>query len=802
VECEHCGEASENPSESPSHKSRSGVLDDADTILSENRFLDEAGTVLNGAPRTLLGGRYELLEELGRGGMGVVYKARDKRLNSIVAVKLLSEQLEQDLRGIELLKREARTAMKLSHPNIVKLHTYEEHPEGRFLVMEYVEGRTLAEVLFEKKRLSGKEIKKYGVAICKGLEHAHSERVIHRDMKPSNIMIDKKGRIKIADFGIARILEDAKTRQTGEATSGTLLYMSPEQIMGHETDARSDIYSLGITLYELLNGEPPFTTGDISMQHLRRRIKPIPDVSERMNLILQKCCAKKPECRFRRVKQLRAALLGKYDMETMEPSGVIQKDDLLRKEWFGISRIIWLSVLGFLLVLAIAAAIMYPKDSSSTMHPMKGSPESASAIMHPMDGSLESAFDARIYFPLNVGDTRTYESSNGTTVTRSVTGAEEICGRNYAVIERSDGNKSWWLSDEKGGWLGKIQQPDGISVAFCPEEQIIDNNSKEGYSKSTQYKDAVIRDASGKQVTTQNGVINVNFKEIETVTTPAGIFKDCAHANMVVISWSEIEKGRTTVLAFDSWFAEGIGVVKEITETGEVLLLERATVGGIEYSPETLPGSDFTDEIFTDDFEDGRLNSSWFVYDGSVNDTDESDGVLHLSGPDSTAKLFGDVLMFKNVETLSESVAVTATFEAINPPPTSAYGILVGKLDLKDNANLALYNNSDTSPAKGTMIAFTDETVYNPPNYPALAEVDIPEFKAGERITLRLVKDGANEVTAYYSMNGTDFTQVGSVSAETSDPFTVGVFGENYPPTALGTGKYEFRLLEFETLRP
>ena len=184
IKCKYCremlGETNMVNNDSPAQAS-SDYLDDAETVLPGESSLDDAATVLPGkasfdradtipppSTKRVFGGRYELLKELGRGGMGVVHKAKDRRLNTLGAIKGLSRELAQDLRGIELLKREARTAMTLSHPNIVRLSNYEEHPDGRFLVMEYVEGLSLEELLSERGNLTEEEVKKYW--------HAYGER--------------------------------------------------------------------------------------------------------------------------------------------------------------------------------------------------------------------------------------------------------------------------------------------------------------------------------------------------------------------------------------------------------------------------------------------------------------------------------------------------------------------------------------------------------------------------------------------------------------------------------------------------
>jgi formylglycine-generating enzyme required for sulfatase activity len=267
--------------------------------------------------KKLLGGRYELLEILGKGGMGVVHKAHDNQLEIDVAIKLLPEFLANDKRGVEILKTEARAAIKLSHPNIIRLFNFEDRPEGKFLIMEFIDGKTLDEVLDEcpDKRMPEEDVIRYGIEACKGLGYAHSQGVIHRDIKPSNMMVDSRGCVKITDFGIARVIKESHTRQTGAVTSGTLLYMSPEQIRGRRCDARSDIYSLGIALYELLTGNVPFRSGDITHQHLNEVPPPMEDVSEGLNAIVLKCLDKEPENRFQSTGELiRALQAGRADV--------------------------------------------------------------------------------------------------------------------------------------------------------------------------------------------------------------------------------------------------------------------------------------------------------------------------------------------------------------------------------------------------------------------------------------------------------------------------------------------------------
>ena len=258
---------------------------------------------------SILANRYRILEILGEGGMGCVYLAEDQQLETRVAIKVLRDVLSRDPGSVKRLIAEARHSMTLSHPNVVRVHNFEDGEMFKFLVMEYVEGGTLAGRIFDKGKLSEEEARRIAIEACKGLEHAHEQRLIHRDIKPLNILIGKSGTVKIADFGIARVCRDSASRLNSQVDSGTLLYMSPEQLIGKSNEA-SDIYSLGVVLYEMLTGQPPFQSGDITYQI--RQIVPDPPegVPLELSAIVLKCLEKKPECRYQTVRELREELDG------------------------------------------------------------------------------------------------------------------------------------------------------------------------------------------------------------------------------------------------------------------------------------------------------------------------------------------------------------------------------------------------------------------------------------------------------------------------------------------------------------
>lgn len=339
----------------------------------------------------VLGERYEILELIGQGGMGRVYKALDrKRRGEVVAIKVLSPDIASDQRAIEDMITEANVTMKLSHDHIMRLHNYEEGSGYKFLVMEFIEGPTLERVLAERTRLTEDEVVLVALQICEGLQYAHSKGVVHRDLKPSNFMITQKipdldralltaenCAIRITDFGIARIAKDSKLRITGKAPTGTLLYMSPEQIKGKAIDARSDIYSVGCVLYELLNGRPPFHTGDVATQHLSEAPKQIPEVSEWFNSLILKCLEKDPEKRWSGAKELSQSIKArekeKVPVVTEEPEkpitaekeekvsepAVVPVREMPRRP----SKIVLPLLLG-LLVCVLALLVFWPKFSS------------------------------------------------------------------------------------------------------------------------------------------------------------------------------------------------------------------------------------------------------------------------------------------------------------------------------------------------------------------------------------------------------------------------------------------------------
>jgi len=215
----------------------------------------------------VLAGRYEVLRRLGQGGMGQVYLAKDQTLNGReVALKTLHGLVAGNKRALKRLKKEAQNAMKLSHPHIVTTRSFEETEEGSFIIMDYIEGETLDDYLAECETLSENEVADLFGPIAEALDYAHSKGVIHRDISPSNVLLDQDKNVFLTDFGIAEEVRETVLRTTGQDTSGKVPYMSPEQLGGEKPTPAQDIYSLAATMYECLTGEPPFVRGDIAHQ--------------------------------------------------------------------------------------------------------------------------------------------------------------------------------------------------------------------------------------------------------------------------------------------------------------------------------------------------------------------------------------------------------------------------------------------------------------------------------------------------------------------------------------------------------
>jgi serine/threonine protein kinase/Flp pilus assembly protein TadD len=370
IKCPKCN--FENPDDTLYCGKCSTPLKLSEKISATKTFMTPAKGLTSG---TTFATRYEVIEELGKGGMGRVYKALDKEINEEVAIKLLKPEIASDESTVERFHNELKFARKIAHKNVCKMYHIAKDAETPYITMEYVKGEDLKSFVRRKGKLSDEEALSIAKQVSEGLVEAHRLGVVHRDLKPQNIMIDEEGDAKIMDFGIARSVEAPGVTQTG-IMIGTPDYISPEQAEGEETDHRADIYSLGVILYELVTGSVPFkgdTALSVALKHkskLAQDPKQLnPDVSDELNKLILICMEKDREMRYQTATELLSDI---HNIEEGIPLGErklpARKKRLTRKK----SKIKWKSVLLYggvplLLVLIIAGAIYLYTTRAATI---------------------------------------------------------------------------------------------------------------------------------------------------------------------------------------------------------------------------------------------------------------------------------------------------------------------------------------------------------------------------------------------------------------------------------------------------
>src|SRR6478609_5043533 len=317
---------------------------------------------------TVLSGRYRLEAKLGSGGMSTVYLARDTTLDRQVAVKVMHREMSEQEDQLERFRQEARAVAKISHPNVVSVIDAAEDSGHPYIVFEYVEGETLKQRVSRVGALDIQEALAYAIEIARGLSIAHGRNMVHRDIKPQNVLIDDEGRAKLTDFGISRQLEQAGMTATGRVL-GTTDYVAPEQAMGHGVDPRSDIYSLGVVLYEMLIGQVPFHADSqvgVAMKHVNEELPDVqqrrPEISAAAALVVERATAKDPAQRYQAVGEMIDDLATALEVEaaragstTGEATSVLEAVPPAERKLSSGGR--WSRLWLALLLLAFAAAV-------------------------------------------------------------------------------------------------------------------------------------------------------------------------------------------------------------------------------------------------------------------------------------------------------------------------------------------------------------------------------------------------------------------------------------------------------------
>lgn len=465
---------------------------------------------------TTLSGRYKLESKLGSGGMSTVYLATDQRLGRQVAIKILHREMSDQPDQLERFTREARSVAMLSHPNLVGVIDFGDDEGHPYIVFEYVPGQTLKQRIDSQGQLALDEATAYAIEIGRGLAAAHVARLIHRDVKPQNVLIDRDGRAKVTDFGIARSLESHGLTATGRVL-GTTDYVSPEQAMGKEVDARTDVYSLGILLFEMLTGDLPFhaeTQVGVAMKHVNEGMPNVQkrrgDVSSALAAALERATAKEPGERYSSMNAFLADLEGALEVEvaragtsTGEATTVLDSVPARKRRLFTPSRISWATALILMLAaasaIAIAALTGGEKDdparanepgaaartleigSATDFDPIGGDGEHSDEVNLAIDGNAEStAWTTETYVDAELGG----KAGVGLIVSLESPGAptelalnSKLAGWSLEVYgtDASSPPEEAPLEDGSTPWGSPLAAPDNLAKA-----ETIQLNSVEG----------------------------------------------------------------------------------------------------------------------------------------------------------------------------------------------------------------------------------------------------------------------------------------------------------------------------------
>ena len=389
---------------------------------------------------TVLSGRYKLAAKLGSGGMSTVYLARDTTLDRDVAVKVMHREMSEQPDQLERFRQEARAVAKLSHPNVVAVIDAGEDGGYPYIVFEYVEGETLKQRINRVGALETQEALAYAIEVARGLTVAHARRMVHRDIKPQNVLIDAEGRAKLTDFGISRQLEQDGMTATGRVL-GTTDYVAPEQAMGRAVDQRSDIYSLGVVLYEMLVGQVPFHADSqvgVAMKHVNEELPDVqqrrPEISAATALVVERATTKDPAKRYQDVGEMIDDLSTALEVEaaragstTGEATSVLDAVPPAKRELSGRARWSWAAVALLVLVAAGALAAVefissgggggggalkgkgstVALSSATDFDPQGDGEEDSATVELAVDGNLSTAWSSEHYDSETFAGTKT-----------------------------------------------------------------------------------------------------------------------------------------------------------------------------------------------------------------------------------------------------------------------------------------------------------------------------------------------------------------------------------------------------------
>lgn len=443
-------------------------------------------TQFSAAPaRKVGGGRFLLKQLLGRGAMGEVWLAEDTRLNERVALKFVASTLQSDRQAMESLRREVRRSRLLTHPGIVRIHDLHELPgEVPFISMEFIEGKTLSELRWSepKKCLSWEKLQPLVRQLCEALEYAHGEGVVHRDLKPANLMVDARGRLKLADFGLATVVNESLSRASGHLIlGGTPAYMSPQQMTGKPPTIADDIYSLGVTLYELLASHPPFYLGDIAYQTVN---EPPPSLKTRqaefqihtllpapVEPTVMACLEKDPSLRPPTVRNV---------WEHLTVTVPVTRLPAIRRG----RKALW-AVAGALPLLVAAAGVFIFHHSGSNLGAVSSvkSVETAPDTMEP-DGAtgFKKIFNGKDLTGWT-GDTNVWSVKDGCLLAQfpgSTNWDTSGLGWHEAGLENFELRFDWhWDTPRGSGWICYREQPDVLGRWDCPYRTGLHNYNKD-----------------------------------------------------------------------------------------------------------------------------------------------------------------------------------------------------------------------------------------------------------------------------------------------------------------------------------